>query len=86
MEMLSLSATAGSVCACANDTNLLQLLSTATDLQKAGDARFQWHNEVLRCECKDDDPAYTTTYPVEAWHRFIADYGMTEHRRFHRIE
>ena len=75
------------VCTCANETNLLQLLGTATDpRQKLAIARFKWHNEVLRCEREGHDPAYSTRYPVPAWERFIVDYGITEHRRFHHVE
>jgi hypothetical protein len=75
------------VCSCANETSLLQLLSTATDpRQKLAIARFQWHNEVLKCEREGHDPAYTTRYPVQAWERFIVDYRITEHRRFHHVE
>ena len=71
------------VCDCASEEDLFKLLGATRDpRRKLEIARYQWQNEVVRCErCRQ-----LTTYPMDTWARFLKEYCIVERHRFKHID
>lgn len=71
-------------CGCrAEQERLLEQLGATPDPRtRLKLAWYDWQNTLLACERARHPPAY----PMEAWQRFIKEFGITERRRYKRID
>jgi hypothetical protein len=75
------------VCSCGNpnsqDEELLAQLQTITDPKKKMDlAWYEWGNRVITCERARKLPLY----PMDAWGRFVKEYGLKERHKGQHID
>jgi len=70
-------------CTCgAPEESMLAHLKTVSDPRAKLELSTKWDQRLLECERKGHPPAY----PLAAWERFLKDFGITERRRFKRID
>jgi hypothetical protein len=72
-----------SECDCgSSEEALFEQLRTTQDPRAKTRLSWQWHNKVLRCG-RERRPQ---RYPMDAWKRFIKEYGITERLRVELID
>ena len=75
----------GKECSSSNANKTNQALNRALSLSSTKQQKLQltldWHTAVLRCH-RNNNPKY----PVEAWNRFLSEFGITERVYYRHIE